>query len=84
MDDLFLICLDIKIAQGITISSKESRTGAGATFEKMAEAKGAKAKAFYRAQERLLSASKIKVESYGAPSDKTSRIVRFESGAKAS
>jgi hypothetical protein len=76
IDETYLICLDTKTAQGVVISSKESRTGAGTAFTKMTEAGGIKAKAFYEAQERLLSAGKIKVEPYGAPSDKTSRIVR--------
>jgi RecA-family ATPase len=76
IDQTYLLCLGIKTAQGVPISSKESRTGAGATFSKMAEAGGIKPKAFYEAQERLLSAGKIMVKPYGAPSDKTSQIVR--------
>jgi RecA-family ATPase len=76
VDETFLRCLDLKIAQGVDISSKASRSGAGQVFAKMEEAKGIKPKAFEEAQERLLSAAKIKVEPYGAPSDHKTRIVR--------
>jgi RecA-family ATPase len=75
INETYLHCLNIKTAQGVYISSKESRSGAGATFAKMTEANGIKAKAFYEAQERLLSTGKVKIEPYGAPSDKTFRIV---------
>jgi RecA-family ATPase len=75
IDEAFLRCLAVKTDQGVYISSKESRSGAGATFAKMPEAEGITAKAFYEAQERLLSLSKIRVEPYGSPSDKKFRIV---------
>jgi RecA-family ATPase len=76
IDQIYLRCFDIKIAQGLTISSKESRSGAGQIFEKMTDANGTKARAFYLAQERLLSSGKIKVEPYGPPSKELYRIVR--------
>jgi RecA-family ATPase len=75
IDETYLLCLDIKTAQGVVISSKESRSGAGATFAKMTEANGVKAKAFYEAQERLLSTGRVRIEPHGPPSDKTFRIV---------
>jgi RecA-family ATPase len=76
IDETFLRCLDIKIGQRVDISAKPSRSGAAQVFAQMAEASGVKAKAFAEAQERLLSANKIKVEPYGAPSDDKHRIVR--------
>jgi hypothetical protein len=42
----------------------------------MSEAKGMKATAFAEAQERLLSAGKIKIKPYGPPSHDKTRIVR--------
>jgi RecA-family ATPase len=75
-DDAFLHCLDIKTAQGVSISSKPSRSGAAQVFAHMKEANGIKTKAFAEAQERLLSAGKIRVESYGPPSHDKTRIVR--------
>jgi RecA-family ATPase len=77
VDALFLCCLDKKAAQGVSVSSKPSRSGAAQVFARMTEAKGIKAKAFGEAQERLLSASKIRVEPYGPPSHDKTRIVRI-------
>jgi RecA-family ATPase len=75
-DEVFLRCLEIKTAQGVSISSKPSRSGAAQVFARMTEAKGVKAKAFGEAQERLLSTGTIRVESYGPPSHDKTRIVR--------
>ncbi len=42
----------------------------------MSEANGIKATTFAEAQERLLSAGKIKIEPYGPPSHDKTRILR--------
>jgi len=76
VDDIYLLCLDIKTAQGVNVSSKPSRSGAAQIFSRMPEAAGIKASAFTEAQERLLSAGKIKAEPYGPASQDKTRIVR--------
>jgi RecA-family ATPase len=76
VDETFLRCLDLKVAQGVSVGSKPSRSGAAQVFAKMEEANGIKPSAFTEAQERLLSAGKIKIEPYGPPSHDKSRIVR--------
>jgi RecA-family ATPase len=76
VDQAFLHCLDVKTAQGVPVSSRPSRSGAAQVFAQMPEANGIKVKAFAEAQERLLSAGKIKVEPFGPPSHDKTRIVR--------
>jgi RecA-family ATPase len=75
-DEAYLRCLDIKSAQGASVGSKPSRSGAAQVFARMSEANGIKATAFAKAQERLLSAGKIKIQPYGPPSHDKTRIVR--------
>jgi len=77
VDDAYLRCLEIKLAQGASVGSKPSRSGAAQVFARMSEANGIKATAFAEAQERLLSAGKIKIEPYGPPSHDKTRIVRI-------
>jgi RecA-family ATPase len=76
VDETYLRCLDIKSAQGVSVSSKPSRSGAAQVFVGMRESNGIKAKAFAAAQERLLSTGKIKIEPYGPRSHDKTRIVR--------
>jgi RecA-family ATPase len=76
IDEAFLKCLDAKIAQGINVSSHPSRSGAKAMFPKMPEGAKLKPKAIDEAQERLLSAGRIRAEPYGAASKNLSRLVR--------
>jgi RecA-family ATPase len=79
VDEAYLRCLDIKVAQGVSVSSKPSRSGAAPVFAGMSQANGIKARAFAKAQERLLSAGKIKIEPYGPKSHDKTRIVRTQS-----
>jgi RecA-family ATPase len=76
IDDAFLHCLDVKSAQGIAVVPTPGRGYAPSVFEKMAEAKGFKSRAFALAMERLLSARRISVEMSGPPSKRRAAIVR--------
>jgi RecA-family ATPase len=76
IDDAFLRCLDAKTAQGIFVTPNSARGSAPKVFEGMQEAAGFNARALALAMERALSAGKIKVETVGPPSRRSSRLVR--------
>jgi RecA-family ATPase len=79
VDEVFLKCLDTKTAQNIPVGPKSGRNYAPATFEKMVEANGHKAKAFEGAMERLLSAGRIIGKKEGPPSKQRTILIRKDS-----
>jgi RecA-family ATPase len=76
VDGVFLRCLEVRTAQGLTVGAQTGRNYAPAEFAKMPEANGLKNGAFALAMERLLSAGGIIVETGGPPSKPTRRLVR--------
>jgi RecA-family ATPase len=80
VDDVFLGCLDVKAAQGVSVSPATGKNYAPAVFESMTEAKKHKRRALARAQERLLSSGRIKIETVGPPSKQRQLIVRADHG----
>jgi RecA-family ATPase len=81
IDDTFLRCLDAKTAQGINVVAATGRGYAPSVFEAMPEAAGFKRKAFAPAMERLLSAKRIRVDTFGPPSKQRTRLVRVQAPA---
>jgi RecA-family ATPase len=74
-DDVFMQCLRVKTAQGITVSPKLSKSYAPAIFERMPEAKGYKATALADALERALSAGRVVGREVGSPSRRSTILV---------
>ena len=75
-DEAFLRCLDAKQKQGINVFACRGHGYAPKMFEGMTEAAGYKSLALAKAQERLLSAGRIKNEPFGPPSKGSRKLVR--------
>jgi RecA-family ATPase len=75
VDEVFLKCLDIKTAQGISVGPSTGKNYAPAVFEKMPEGRRYK-KAFAPAMERLLSAGRIIGKKEGPPSKQRTILIR--------
>ena len=67
IDDTFLRCLDAATAQGRCVVAATGRSYAPTEFAKMPEGNGFKSKALGMAMQRLLSAGRIRVETFGPP-----------------
>lgn len=80
VDNVFLRCLDIKLAQGIKVGPAPAANYAPKVFEKMTEANGLRAKAFVLAMERQLSAGRIAVEETGPASKRRAVLVHVVNG----
>jgi RecA-family ATPase len=76
IDDAFLQCLDIRAAQGVTVSHATGKNYAPMIFARMRESNGLKPKALEMAMERLFSANKIRIDTTGPPSRKRHAIIR--------
>lgn len=76
VEALFLTLLDRTVAQGRGVGPNSGKNYAPKIFEDMPDAGKVKGRAFAQAMERLLSAGKIKVETSGPPSRRTSLLVR--------
>lgn len=76
VDHTFLQLLDQVTAQGRNIGPNTGRNYAPSVFENMPGAKSITARAFARAQERLLATGRLQVESVGPPSKRISILKR--------
>jgi RecA-family ATPase len=77
VDEIFLRCLSLCQEQGRNTSpSSTSNNYAPTLFAKMPEANGSKKDGFAASMERLLSAGRIRIETYGPPSKRQQRLER--------
>jgi RecA-family ATPase len=76
VDDLFLLILDKRNAQGRPVRPSTGRGSAPSEMEDDTDAKGVKAPAFRAAMERLFSAGKIKTVEVGSPTKRRKHIER--------
>ena len=76
VDDLFLILLDKRNAQGRPVRPSTGRGSAPGEFEADPDSAGVKAPAFRIAMERLLTAGLIKVVTVGPPSKASKQLER--------
>jgi RecA-family ATPase len=76
VDQAYLDCLDAVHGRSQQVGPYTGKAYAPPIFEKMAQAKGYRAKALTAAQERLFNAGRIEVVKMGPPSKSLDRIVR--------
>jgi RecA-family ATPase len=76
VDQAYLDCLDATHGSGRQVGPSPGKAYAPAIFEKMPQAKGYRAKALAKAQERLFSTGRIEVVKVGPPSKALDRIFR--------
>lgn len=76
VDQVYLDCLDAVHGSGRQVGPYPGKAYAPAIFEKMPQAKGCRAKALAKAQERLFNSGRIEVVKIGPPSKALDRIAR--------
>jgi hypothetical protein len=81
VDQAYLDCLDALHGSGRQVGPYAGKAYAPAIFEKMAPAKGYRAKALAAAQERLFNSGRIEVVKIGPPSKALDRIARKPAAA---
>jgi RecA-family ATPase len=82
IDDLFLALLDQLETQGRNVTPEPSRSGAAATFAAHPDAGQVTAKAFQKAQDRLLKRGVLTTAQWGPASKGKRKIIRTASHAE--
>jgi RecA-family ATPase len=75
VDEVFLTLLHKLTSQNQDLSPSPSKTYASSVFAKQPEAAGIESHEFALAQQRLLDAGKVRIETFGPPSKERKRLV---------